>query len=37
MKTCESLAVAGKINEKVYGKQKVYAPKQVLNIAVQGV
>lgn len=28
VKACESLAVAGKINEKVYGKQKVYAPKQ---------
>ncbi|XP_046847212.1 homologous-pairing protein 2 homolog isoform X3 [Xenia sp. Carnegie-2017] len=28
VKACESLASSGKINEKIYGKQKVYAPKQ---------
>ncbi|XP_028394908.1 homologous-pairing protein 2 homolog [Dendronephthya gigantea] len=28
VKACESLAALGKINEKIYGKQKVYAPKQ---------
>ena len=28
VKACESLAGAGKINEKIYGKQKVYGAKQ---------
>ena len=31
MKALESLASQGKITEKTYGKQKVYAPKQVRN------